>query len=120
MAGFFHIEVYRNLPPAEWRFKQKITGYVTYALNGQDEALFHTSALSIAVITISKHMTETLKRWTEETLQEVGRPIDGQWFFFCSLDPETATPEEMYLSPVWENAFSSTKTPLLLLEEQNQ
>jgi hypothetical protein len=25
---FFHLEVYRNLPPAEWRFKQKIQGYV--------------------------------------------------------------------------------------------
>jgi len=38
---FFHLEVYRNLPPMEWRFKQKIQGYVTYAVTGQHEALFH-------------------------------------------------------------------------------
>ncbi|HEX2243919.1 MAG TPA: hypothetical protein VHK27_11850, partial [Gammaproteobacteria bacterium] len=49
-VDFFHIEVYRTLPPVEWRFKQKIKGYVTYALSGQHEALFHTPALAIAVI----------------------------------------------------------------------
>jgi protein involved in plasmid replication-relaxation len=37
---FFHIEVYRNLPPQEWRFKQKIAGYVTYVDNGHHEASF--------------------------------------------------------------------------------
>jgi hypothetical protein len=113
---FFHIEVYRNLPPAEWRFKQKIAGYVMYALCGHHAALFHTAALSIAVIAVSKPMAATLKRWTEESLQEMGRPIDGEWFFFCSLDPATASPEELFLSPLWEHAFSTDKTPLLVLE----
>jgi hypothetical protein len=41
---------------------------------------------------------------------------DGEWFFFCSLDAATVSPEEMYLSPVWEQAFSNVKTPLLVLE----
>ena len=113
---FFHIEVYRNLPPAEWRFKQKIHGYVTYALTGQHEALFNTAALSIAIITQTEQMETTLKRWTEETLTEIERPSDGDWFFFCSLNTATARPEELFLSPVWEQAFSSTKTPLLMLE----
>ena len=113
---FFHIEVYRNLPPAEWRFKQKIAGYVTYALSGQHEALFNTAALSIAVIAVSQQMATTLKQWTEETLVEMGRPAEGDWFFFCSLDPAKASPEELFLSPVWEQAFSDVKTPLLVLE----
>jgi hypothetical protein len=113
---FFHIEVYRNLPPVAWRFKQKIQGYVTYALRGHHEALFHTAALSIAVIAVSKQMAATLKQWTEETLQEMGRPAEGEWFFFCSLDPATTTPEEIFLSPVWEQAFSTDKTPLIVLE----
>jgi hypothetical protein len=113
---FFHIEVYRNLPPAEWRFKQKIHGYVTYALTGQHEALFNTAALSIAIITQTEQMETTLKRWTEEALNEIGRPNDGDWFFFCSLDTATASPEEMYLAPVWERAFGTNKTPLLVLE----
>jgi hypothetical protein len=113
---FFHIEVYRNLPPVEGRFKQKIQGYVTYALSGQHAALFHTSALSIAVIAVSKQIAATLKRWTEETLQEMGRPAEGEWFFFCSLNTATTSPEEMFLSPVWEQAFSTDKTPLLMLE----
>jgi Replication-relaxation len=117
---FFHIEVYRNLPPAEWRFKQKIAGYVAYLDSGNHEALFHTSALSIAAIAVSKHMAEILKRWTEEALQKMGRPEEGDWFFFCSLDVASATPEELFLSPVWEQAFGAAKTPLLMLEEETK
>jgi hypothetical protein len=113
---FFHIEVYRNLPPAEWRFKQKIHGYVTYGESGQHAALFNTSALSIAVIAQTEQMETTLKRWTEEALNEIERPIDGDWFFFRSIDTATANPEEMYLAPVWEQAFGTAKTPLLVLE----
>jgi hypothetical protein len=103
----FFIEVYRNLPPAEWRFKQKIQGYVAYAKSGQHQALFNTSALSIAVIAIAKPMATTLKKWTEEALQEMGRPEEGDWFFFCSCDTSSASPEELFLSPVWERAFST-------------
>jgi hypothetical protein len=113
---FFHIEVYRNLPPAEWRFKQKIAGYVTYANSGQHEALFHTPALSIAIFATTEQMAATLKRWTEEILTELGRPEQGGRFFFCILDTATASPQEMYLSPVWEQAFGTAKTPLLVLE----
>jgi hypothetical protein len=113
---FFHIEVYRNLPPAEWRFKQKIKGYVTYVDTGQHEALFHTPALSIAVIAQTPQMATTLKRWTEEVLAEMEGKEEGEWFFFCSLDPATASPEELFLSPVWEQAFGTTTTPLLVLE----
>jgi hypothetical protein len=113
---FFFIEVYRNLPPQEWRFKQKIAGYVMYVLRGHHEALFHTSALSITVIAVAKQMTVTLKRWTEEALAEMKRPEEGEWFFFCSLDTAKASPEELFLSPVWETAFGNTKTPLIILE----
>jgi len=113
---FFHIEVYRNLPPVERRFKQKIHAYVTYVDTGQHQALFNTSALSLAVIAIANPLAATLKHWTEEALQEMGRMIDADWFFFCSLDPTTATPEEVFLSPIWEQALSTDKTPLLLLE----
>jgi hypothetical protein len=113
---FFHIEVYRNLPPVERRFKQKIAGYVTYVDTGQHQALFNTSALSLAVIAIAKPMAATLKRWTEEALQEMGRPEEGEWFFFCSLDPATASPEELFLTPLWEQALSTAKTPLIVLE----
>jgi hypothetical protein len=113
---FFHIEVYRNLPPAEWRFKQKIQGYMYAVDTGAHEALFHTPALSIAVIAQTPQMAATLKRWTEEVLAEMERQPEGEWFFFCSLDTATASPEEMFLSPVWERAFGSAKTPLLVLE----
>jgi hypothetical protein len=114
--NFLHIEVYRNLPPAGWRFKQKIQGYVTYAVNGQHEALFQTPALSIAVITASEPMAARLKRWTEEALQEINQPQHGELFFFTTIEPATASPEEMYLAPVWKQAFSTTATPLLVLE----
>jgi hypothetical protein len=114
--NFVHIEVYRNLPPAEWRFQQKIAGYVTYAESGLHEQLFQTPALSIAVIAASKPMATTLKRWTEEALQAMGRPEEGQMFFFGSINPATVSTEELFLSPVWQQAFSSTKTPLLVLE----
>jgi hypothetical protein len=114
--GFFFIEVYRNLPPVAWRYKQKIIGYVTYAETGQHEALFHTPALSIAVFAATKEMAATLKQWTEEALQSVERQQDGEWFFFCSLDVAKTSPSELFLSPVWEQAFRNTKTPLLVLE----
>jgi hypothetical protein len=115
-VDFFHIEVYRNLPPAEWRFKQKIQGYVYAVDEGWHEAFFHTPALSIAVIAATKQMAATLKRWAEEVLTEMARQPEGDWFFFCSLDTATATPEELYLSPVWQKAFSDVKAPLLVLE----
>jgi hypothetical protein len=113
---FFHIEVYRNLPPVPQRFKQKIQGYVTYALTRQHKALFQTPALSIAVIAATDIQNAALKRWTEEALQEMERPEEGEWFFFCSLNPATASPEDLFLTPIWEQAFSTTKTPLLVLE----
>jgi hypothetical protein len=116
LQNFFHIEVYRNLPPVEWRFKQKIQGYVTYAVTGQHEEVFQTPALSIAVIAASKPMATTLKRWTEEALQAMGRPEEGEMFFFGSINLATVRPEELYLSPIWEQAFGSAKTPLLVLE----
>jgi hypothetical protein len=112
----FHIEVYRNLPPVEGRFKQKIQGYVTYALSGQHEALFYTSALPIAVIAQAEQIETTLKRWTEQVLAQLHRPEEGEWFFFCSIDPATASPEKLFLSPIWKHAFSTDKTPLLVLE----
>jgi hypothetical protein len=118
--NFLHIEVYRNLPPVEWRFKQKIQGYVTYALSGQHEALFNTPALSIAIITASEQMAARLKQWTEEALQEIKQPEQGELFFFCRLDTALTSPEEMYLSPVWEQAFSDAKVPLLVLDEENE
>jgi hypothetical protein len=116
---FFFIEVYRNLPPADWRFKQKVQGYVTAVDTGQHEALFQTPALSIAVVAATEQMAATLKRWTEEALQAMGRPEEGDWFFFCSINPATAGPEELFLAPVWEQAFGTTKTPLLVLDEEN-
>jgi hypothetical protein len=114
--NFVHVEVYRNLPPAEWRFKQKIAGYVTYAVSGLHEQLFQTPALSIAVIAASKPMATTLKHWTEEVLQESNQPEQGEIFFFTSVNPATVSPEEIYLAPVWEQAFGTTTTPLLVLE----
>jgi hypothetical protein len=113
---FFHIEVYRTLPPVKEHFKQKIQGYVTYVDTGQHEALFATSALSLAVIAQTGQMMALLKSWTEEALRERERIADGDWFFFCGLDPATVSPEDMFLSPVWEQAFSTAKTPLLVLE----
>jgi hypothetical protein len=114
---FFHIEVYRTLPPVEWRFKQKIQGYVTYATTGQHAALFHTPALSIAVFAATREMAATLKRWTEQALEEMHQPEQGERFFFRSIaDLGTVTPSELYLAPVWEQPFGNTKTPLLILE----
>jgi hypothetical protein len=117
---FFHIEVYRHLPPAEWYFKQKIQAYVYYALNGWHERFFHTPVLSIAVIAQTKQMAATLKRWTEEVLEVTNQKEEGDWFFFCSLNTATASPEELFLSPVWEQAFGTTKTPLLILDEEKE
>jgi hypothetical protein len=70
-------QVYRNLPPAEWRFKQKIQGYVTYALTEQHEALFQTPALSVAVFAQTSEMAATLKRWTEEVLETTNQTDEG-------------------------------------------
>jgi hypothetical protein len=115
-ADFFFIELYRNLPPREWRFKQKIAGYVFYATSGWHERFFQTPALSIAVIAQTYQMATTLKHWTEQVLTQMQRPEEGEWFFFTSLDPASVSPEELFLSPVWESAFGTAKTPLLMLK----
>jgi Replication-relaxation len=115
---FYHIEVYRsNL--REYRFKQKILSYAAYAASSLHQELFHTPALSIAVFCANDHLARTLKRWTEEVLHELKEPSLGERFFFCSVNPATARPEELYLAPVWEQAFGTAKTPLLVLEEEN-
>jgi hypothetical protein len=114
----FFIEVYRTLPPKEWRFKQKVAGYVAYLDSGNHEALFKSPALTIAVVAETDRMAKTLKRWTEEALQDSARPEEGEMFFFCSLNAATASPEALFLSPCWEQAFSTTKTPLIHLGEE--
>jgi hypothetical protein len=88
--------------------------------SGQHEALFHTPALSIAVFCQTEYQTITLKRWTEEALAEMQRPEEGERFFFRTIATATASPREMFLSSVWEQAFGTTKTPLLVLEEETK
>jgi hypothetical protein len=112
---FFHIEVYRHVP-MESRFKQKISGYVVSVDTGIHEALFKTEALSVAVICETFQQAVLLKRWTEEALTAMGRVAEGERFFFRSIDLSSVSPNELYLSPVWEQAFSTDKTPLLMLE----
>jgi hypothetical protein len=112
---FFHIEVYRHLP-LEVRFKQKVRGYVTSLDTGTHEALFKTAALSIAVFCETRQQAVLLKRWTEETLTDMGRMEEGERFFFRSIDLSSASPSELYQSPDWQQAFGETTTPLLVLE----
>jgi hypothetical protein len=112
---FFHIEVYRTHLREE-RFKHKINTYAAYAASPRHQALFHTPALAIAVFCADDHLAESLKQWTEEVLQEGHQLELGERFFFTSVDPTSVRPEELFLSPVWEQAFSTTKTPLLVLE----
>jgi hypothetical protein len=47
---FVHIEVYRNLPPQEWRFKQKVTGYLPMQPQGNTRRCFrHRHSLSLSL-----------------------------------------------------------------------
>ncbi len=111
-----------NLPPFVVSLSNHQTpehldfGMASYDDTGQHEALFQTPVLSIAVFAQTEQMEAMLKYWTEEALAEIERPEEGDWFFFRSIDTATASPEEMYLAPVWECAFGTTKTPLLMLE----
>jgi hypothetical protein len=120
ILDFFHLEVYRTLPPADWRFKQKVQGYVTYAETGQHFERFGTPALGIAVFCASSHMAQTLKTWTEETLQEIKQPEQGERFFFRSSDTASASPAEMFLAPFWQQPFSAAKTPLIVREDEHR
>jgi hypothetical protein len=114
---FFHIELYRHLP-TERRFKQKVQGYLAYAQSSRHQELFHTQALSIALFAATEQLTQTLKRWTEEVLTTLNQPAEGQRFFFSSIIPGQVSPTELFLSPLWQLAFSHTVTPLLMLAEE--
>src|SRR5918999_715217 len=86
----------------ERELKRKIyipLGGKTVCLEPDAGLLFHTPALSIAVIAVTEHMAATLKRWTEEVLTDMEQQAEGEWFFFCSVDPATTSPEEMFLAP---------------------
>jgi protein involved in plasmid replication-relaxation len=117
VKDFFHIEVYRTLPPAEWRFRQKIQAYVTYATSGLHETLFATPALSIAVFAQTLPMARTLKKWTAEVLQDMNQPEQAVRFFFRSGSVADASPQELFLTPCWEQPLTTTKTPLIIREE---
>jgi hypothetical protein len=112
---FFFVEVYRH-HPMEHRFKQKVQGYVVYASSTQHEALFHTKALTIALFCETAAVKTHLKGWTEQVLTQLGQEHEGERFFFSSVAVSEASPTDVFLSPVWEQAFSITKTPLLVLE----
>jgi hypothetical protein len=112
---FFFIELYRTLPPVKERFKQKIQGYVTYVATGQHEALFATPVLSLAVIAQTPQMMGMLKYWTEEALREIDKPEEGEWFFFCSPDTATASPEELFLSLAGSRHLARPKPRLSIL-----
>jgi hypothetical protein len=105
---FLYLEVYRH-HLAETRFQHKIQGYVTTVASGLHEQLFATSAMSVAVIATTQKLAGTLKQWAEEALVAMHRADAGERFFFCNFDTATASPEEMFLSPVWEQAFSVTE-----------
>jgi hypothetical protein len=111
---FFHVEVYRHLP-METLWKQKVLGYIQYAATGQHQALFYTSALSIAVFAATAHQAATLKQWTEEVLHDM--PQHGQRFLFRSINTATASPTDIFLSPDGQQAFGTAKTVLLVLKE---
>ena len=49
-------------------------------------------------------------------IQALQQPELGERFFFTSVTPAAASPEELFLSPVWEQAFSSANTSLLVLD----
>jgi hypothetical protein len=116
---FFHIEVYRsNL--REDRFKHKIHTYAAYAASEIHHELFQTPSLSIAVLCAPDSLAATLKRWTEDVLQEIAQRDLGEQFFFTSSDPATTRPEELFLTPVWEQPFGDAKTPLLMLAEEKE
>jgi hypothetical protein len=116
---FFHLEIYRT-HLSERRFKQKIAGYVAYIGSTKQQELFHTPVLSIAVFAASPQLARALQQWTEEVLQEMQLPELGERFFFRSIaDTATTTPVEMYLSPVWQQAFGEARTPPLALDEEN-
>jgi protein involved in plasmid replication-relaxation len=112
---FCYLEVYRH-HLNETRFQHKIQGYVTALITGLHEQLFATSAMTVAVIATTQKLKETLKHWAEDALVAMDRQDAGERFFFCHLDTATASPEELFLSPLWQNAFSDGKTPLLVLE----
>jgi hypothetical protein len=111
---FYHVEFYRS-QLSEGRFKLKVRAYVTYIETGVHEQLFGTPAFSLAVLAVDD-LARTLKNWTEEALVSLNQPEQGERFFFCSVNPATASPEELFLAPVWEQAFSTANTPLLVLE----
>jgi hypothetical protein len=114
---FYHIEVYRT-QMQEWRFKRKIHTYVAYAQSPIHHEFFQTPALSIALFCASSHLAQTLKRWTEEALAHSSKTEQAERFFFTSLPVAAVSPTELFLTPVWEQAFGSAKTPLLLLDAE--
>jgi hypothetical protein len=67
---------------------------------------------------VTEQLAKTLKRWTEEVLTKLNQPAEGQRFFFSGIIPGQVSPTELFLSPVWQLAFSNTLTPLLMLDEE--
>jgi hypothetical protein len=113
---FIKVEVYRSFID-EKRWKEKVRAYVAY-LKDQHQKLYGTNALTIAVFaTLGDRLRDTLKRWTEEELKRIHASAQGTRFCFRSLDTAATSPIDMYLTPVWYQAFETAPTPLLMLED---
>jgi hypothetical protein len=118
IEDFFHLEIYRTHLREE-RFKRKIRGYVAYIHSSLHQQLFQTPALAIAFFCQTSQLAETLLRWTEEVLHDVGQEHVGERFFFRQIATAKASPVELFLAPDWQQAFGNTPTPLLILDEEH-
>jgi hypothetical protein len=125
--NFLHVEVYRNLPPVEWRFKQKIAGYVTYAVTGQHEELFQTLPSPLQLLPhlsqwqqdsnsgLRKHYRRSTSLNTERyfslPLSIRQRQAQKRCIFLLSGSRHLAIPKPRYLSGLTRHRRSGTIKP---------
>jgi hypothetical protein len=65
------------------------------------------------VVTTGPQRVSRLLSLTEEFLMSQKASAVAPLFRFCSLDPLHATPEELFLQPIWFVPFRNDRVPLI-------
>lgn len=94
-----------------WR--RKVRALVAYA-EGPYIGAFGTDALTVAVVaTPGAARLANLRQWAQDELDRRGQRQNADLFRFATFDPATATPEEIYLAPIWHIPFQAHAVALV-------
>jgi hypothetical protein len=93
-------------------FQRKITALAEWCKGGYQR--LDATSLTIAFVTTgSARRLEEILAWTEAELTDSANQAQAAYFLFAAFEPSQADPQEVFLSPIFRQPFSSKAVALL-------